>query len=74
MQRSLLQNKVIIENNVWIGAHCVIMPGVIIRSGAVIGAGSIVTKDVEPNAIMIGAPARLLKYRNIRDAVDNSKA
>jgi acetyltransferase-like isoleucine patch superfamily enzyme len=63
MNGTLVQKPVVIEDNVWIGAHSVILPGVTIRTGAVVGAGSVVTRDVEPNAIVIGSPARLLKYR-----------
>ena len=40
-----------------------IMSGVTVGTGAIIGAGSIVTKDVPPYAIVVGAPARLLRYR-----------
>lgn len=54
---------VIIENNVWIGTNVVIMPNVIIHSGAIVGAGSIVTKNVEPYSIYGGNPAKLIKYR-----------
>jgi acetyltransferase-like isoleucine patch superfamily enzyme len=63
MCKTHLQKKVVIEDNVWIGTHSVIMPGVTIGKGAVIGAGSVVTKDVAPKAIMVGVPARLLKNR-----------
>jgi acetyltransferase-like isoleucine patch superfamily enzyme len=56
--------KVIIENDVWIGANCIILPGVIIGEGAVIAAGSIVTKNVEPFTIVAGAPAKLIRKRN----------
>ena len=42
-----IDKRIIIEDDVWIGSHAVIMPGVVIRKGAVIGAGSVVTKDVE---------------------------
>jgi len=52
-----------IGNDVWIGASSVILPGVKINDGAIIGAGSIVCKDVAANAIMVGNPARLLRYR-----------
>lgn len=55
--------KVIIGKDVWIGANCVITPGVTIGEGAVVAAGAVVTKDVEPNAIVGGVPARLIKFR-----------
>lgn len=53
-----------IANDVWIGANCVITPGVSIGEGAVIAAGSVVTKDVAPYAIVGGVPANLIKMRD----------
>ncbi|MAH50359.1 N-acetyltransferase [Candidatus Pacearchaeota archaeon] len=50
----------IIESHVNLGMGCVILPGVRIGRGATIGAGSVVTKDVEPSATMIGNPGRIL--------------
>ena len=47
----------------WIGANCVILPGVSIGEGAVIGAGAVVTKDVPSYAIAVGNPARVVRYR-----------
>jgi len=52
-----------IGNDVWIGHSAMILSGVTIGDGAVIGAGSVVTKDVEPYAIVGGNPAKLIKYR-----------
>ncbi|MCO5279268.1 MAG: acyltransferase [Saprospiraceae bacterium] len=56
--------KVVIENDVWIGANCVIVAGVHIGEGAVVAAGSVVTKDVEAFTIVAGVPAKLVKYRD----------
>jgi acetyltransferase-like isoleucine patch superfamily enzyme len=56
-------NFVIIKDDVWIGAGSVILPGITIGNGAVIAAGSIVTKDVDENAIVAGNPAKLIRYR-----------
>jgi acetyltransferase-like isoleucine patch superfamily enzyme len=56
-------NFVIIEDDVWIGANSVILPGVRISKGAVIGAGSVVTKDIPAYAIAVGDPAKVIKYR-----------
>lgn len=59
-----------IADDVWIGANAIICSGVKIGQGAVIAAGSIVTKNVEPYAIVGGNPAKLIKYRfdeNIRN-------
>lgn len=47
----------------WIGANAIILRGVTIGEGAIIGAGSVVTKDVEPYSIVAGNPARIIKYR-----------
>ncbi len=58
-----------IGNDVWIGDHVVIMSGVHIGDGAIIAAGSVVTKDVPPYAIVGGVPARVIKYRFSEDVV-----
>ena len=49
--------------DVWLGHGVIVLPGVQIGAGAAIGAGAIVTKNVPPFAIMVGNPARLLRYR-----------
>jgi len=53
----------IIGNDVWIGAQAIIKEGVKIGNGAVIGANSFVNKDVEPFSIVVGSPAKHIKYR-----------
>lgn len=55
---------VIIEENVWVGSHVLITPGVSIGEGAVIGMGAVLTKDVPPYAVVGGNPAKIIKYRN----------
>jgi phosphonate metabolism protein (transferase hexapeptide repeat family) len=52
-----------IGNDVWIGQGVVILPNVKVGDGAIIGAHSVVTKDVEPYAVMMGNPARIQRYR-----------
>ena len=58
-----IRKKTLIGNDVWIGDNCVILTGVCISDGAVIAAGSVVTKDVPPYAIVAGNPAKIIKYR-----------
>jgi maltose O-acetyltransferase len=55
--------KIVIGNDVWIGANAIILMGVIIGDGAVIGAGSVVTKDVYPYTVVAGNPIRVIKDR-----------
>lgn len=56
--------KVIIENDVWVGGNCVITAGVTIGEGSVVAAGSVVTKDVAPFTIVGGVPAKFIKQRD----------
>lgn len=53
----------VIGNDVWIGSHVVVLQGLTIGDGAVIGAGSVVTKSVEPYSIVGGVPAQLIRKR-----------
>jgi acetyltransferase-like isoleucine patch superfamily enzyme len=57
------KGDIIIENDVWVGAKSTIMSGVKIHNGAVVGAGSTVTKNVPPYAIVAGNPAKVVKFR-----------
>ena len=54
---------IIVENDVWIGANVVILKNVLLGEGCVVGAGSVVTKSVEPYTIVAGNPAKFIKYR-----------
>lgn len=58
----LLPGQIQIGNGVWLGTRCTILPGVTIGEGAVVAAGAVVTKDVEPHALVAGVPARLIRY------------
>jgi len=61
---TMIKEPVKIDDNVWIGIRVTIVPGVHIGEGAIIGAGSVVAKDVPPLAIVGGAPAKILGYRD----------
>ncbi len=52
-----------IEDDVWIGAHVIVLAGVTIGRGSVIAAGSVVTKNVEPYSVVGGVPAKLINKR-----------
>ena len=54
---------VVIEDDVWIGERCLIMPGVTIGRGAVCAAGAVITKDVPPYSVVGGVPAKVIKWR-----------
>lgn len=58
-----------IWNDVWIGANAIILPGVNIGTWAVIWAGSVVTKDIPPYAIIGGVPSHIIKYRFNEDMI-----
>lgn len=59
--KSGFARKITIGDDVWIGGHSCIMPGVSIGDGAVVAAGSVVTKDVAPRTVVGGNPAKLIR-------------
>jgi len=64
ISRNPTTNPVVIEDNVWIGELCSILPGVHIGKGSVIGANSVVTKNIPENCIAVGNPAKVIKKFN----------
>ena len=62
-KQGAVRKDVVIEDDVWVGANSVVLAGIKIGTGAIIAAGSILTKDVPPYAIVGGVPAKVIKYR-----------
>ncbi len=58
------EKTIVIGDDVWIGGHVIILPGVHIGNGVIVGAGAVVTKDVPDYAIVGGNPAKIIRYRN----------
>ncbi len=68
-RESLVQDQgyshapVVLEDDCWLGAHAVVLPGVTIRKGAVVGSNAVVTSSVESYMVVAGVPARVIKER-----------
>ncbi len=60
---SAILKQVHVEKDVWLGARCVVTPGVIIGEGSVVAAGAVVTKNVPPYKVVGGVPAIIIKDR-----------
>ena len=59
--RLILQMPVVVEDEAWLGAGVIILPGVVVGKGAIIGAGSVVVNDIPPFSIAVGAPAKVIR-------------
>ncbi|MHA1199812.1 MAG: acyltransferase [Candidatus Heimdallarchaeaceae archaeon] len=62
--KTYITKKIVIEDNVWIGARCIIVGGATIGEGAIIQAGSVVINDIPPCGIAGGHPAKTFMYRD----------
>lgn len=62
--RALSFNEVSIEDNVWLGEFVSVLPGVTIGRGTIVGSGSVVSKDLPPEVIAVGSPAKPIKKFN----------
>lgn len=63
MNQGHTHEKVTIEDDVWICACAIILPGVTVGTGSVVAAGAVVSKDVPPYSVVGGVPAEVIKYR-----------
>ena len=64
MDQERLEADVVIGDDVWLGARVIVLPGVTVGDGCVVGAGSVVTRDLEPGSIAVGSPARVVGHRS----------
>lgn len=60
-QQGISTKEVVLEDDIWVGANAVILPGVTIGTHAVVAAGAIVTKDVPPHSLVAGVPAKVIR-------------
>lgn len=60
-RKALVCKPILIQRNAWIGAAATVLPGVTIGENAVVAAGAVVSKDVPPNAVVGGVPAKIIK-------------
>ncbi|MBR6583292.1 MAG: hypothetical protein IKK80_06780 [Treponema sp.] len=63
-ERPLSSKSVIIKDNVWLGEHVSVLPGVTVGENSIIGANSVVTKSIPANSIAVGIPAKVIKQYN----------
>lgn len=70
-RESFRRGAAVIGHDVWLGAGAIVLRGVTVGDGAVVGAGSVVTRDVPPYAVVAGAPAKVLRLRFDKGVVDD---
>ncbi|MEN1969205.1 DapH/DapD/GlmU-related protein [Lentibacillus sp. N15] len=61
---------IVLKERTWIGSNATILPGVTVGENAIVAAGAVVTKDVEPNTIVGGTPAKIIA--NLEDKIDRT--
>ena len=63
----LIIKPITLEDGAWVGARAMVLPGVTVKFQSIVSAGSVISKDTEPNMIYVGNPATVVKERTIRD-------
>ena len=67
-------STITVEEDCWIGAGSILLPGVIIGRGSIIGAGSVVTKTTPPYSVVVGSPARIISVKfSVEDILAHEK-
>jgi len=61
--QGVTRQSIVIEDDVWLGAGAVVVAGVTVGRGSVVAAGAVVTRDVPPQSVVAGVPARLVRSR-----------
>ena len=56
-----ISDEIVIENGCWLASRCTVLPGVVIGRGAIVAAGAVVSRDVPPNTLVAGVPARVIR-------------
>jgi len=59
-----IKSTVVLDDDCWIGAGAILLPGITVGKMAIVGAGSVVTKDVTDNSVVAGVPARIIKKQS----------
>jgi len=67
-EKEHIESYVCIENDVWVGAGAIILPGVTLGKGCVVGAGSVVTRSIPPYTVAVGNPARPIREISVLSA------
>jgi acetyltransferase-like isoleucine patch superfamily enzyme len=60
-RKTLIPAAVVIRKNAWIGAGAIILPGVTVGENSVVAAGALVNKDIPPNTVVAGVPAKVIR-------------
>lgn len=67
---SIEEKPITIGNDVWIGTGAILLDGITVGDGAIIGAYAVVAKDIEPYAVVVGNPAKVVRYRFYEDFIE----
>jgi putative colanic acid biosynthesis acetyltransferase WcaF len=69
----LIVKSIVLEDGAWVGARATVLPGVTVKENSIVSAGSVISKDTEPNMIYVGNPAVPVKERIVRGGERGSR-